>query len=291
MTPQKLVPIAIVVALLGIGMAPAFGAPPRRAGAAPRQDAVAIAGVHALPPTPPPAVPFGVGEVMSYKMSARWGLLGGGGQTSLRVEAIDTLHGHEAYRLSSHIRAGIAWFKADDLDRSWLDVDELFSRRFSQKHSDGRDRTYEFFPTEMRFVDLANPADSGSLASARPLDDVSFLYHARTLPLAPDSVYVEPRYYKAEGNPVTVQVLRRERVRVPAGEFAAIVVRPIIRSERSLFKEGAQAEIWFSDDALRIPLKLRAKKSVFTLTMELQSYRPGAPARQVLAPSSSATPF
>jgi hypothetical protein len=144
---------------------------------------------------------------------------------------------------------------------------------------------------------LANPADSGSLASARPLDDVSFLYHARTLPLTPGSVYVEPRYYKEEGNPVTVQVLRRERVRVPAGEFDAIVVRPIIRTN-GLFKEGGQAEIWFSDDERRLLLKLRAKKSVITLTMELQSYQPGLPPAptvppraQLLAPSSPPLPF
>lgn len=290
MTPQKLAPIAIVVALLVLGMAPGYGAATRKLGAAVRQENAAAAGALSIAHPSPAAVPFGVGEVMSYKMSAKWGFIGGGGEASLRVEAVDTVHGNEAYRLTSHIKAGIAWFKADDVDRSWLDVDELFARRFSQKHRDGRNRTYDFYPAEMRFVDLGNPADSGSLASSRPLDDVSFLYHARTLPLAPDDVYVEPRYYKEEGNPVTVQVLRRERVRVPAGEFDAIVVRPVIRTS-SLFKEGGQAEIWFSDDPRRLLLKLRAKKSVITLTMELQSYTPGAPPEPVVAPSSSASPF
>jgi hypothetical protein len=257
------------------------------AGAPPETSPVSLAR-DTIAPIPAP-VPFGVGEVMSYKLSAKWGFIGGGGEASLRVEGVDSVRGHPSYRLAFHLRGGVAFIKYESLDRSWLDVDELFARRFAQKHSDGRDRTYDFFPAEMRFVDLGNAADSGSLASARPLDEVSFLYHARTLPLAPDSVYVEPRYYKEEGNPVTVQVLRRERVRVPAGEFDAIVVRPIIRTD-GLFKEGSQAEIWFSDDERRVLLKLRAKKSVMTLTAELQSYTPGAAARP-LAPGALPPPF
>jgi hypothetical protein len=226
----------------------------------------------------PAAVPFGVGEVMSYKMSFKWGIIGGGGDASLRVEAMDTIHGHAAYRLGFYARGSLlALFKVNNGDRSWLDEDELFARRFEQKHSDGRDRTYDFLPGEMRYVNIVNPEDAGDLASDRPLDDVSFLYHVRTLPLTPDAEYQEPRYYKQEGNPVTVRVLRTERVKVPAGEFDAIVVRPVIRT-RGLFKEDGQAEVWFSNDERRLVLKLRAKASRGTLTMELQSYTPGATA-------------
>jgi hypothetical protein len=228
----------------------------------------------------PPAVPFGVGEVMSYKLSAKWGFIGGSGEASLRVEAIDTVHGHLAYRLVSQMRGGILrLFNLNSIDRSWMDVNQLFSRRFHQLNrstNNYRDRVYDFFPDQMRYVNPARPEDSGDLANARPLDDVSFLYHVRTLPLTMNRDYEEPRYYKAEGNPVTVQVLRTERVRVPAGEFDAIVVRPVIHTD-GMFGEGGRAEIWFSNDARRVLLKLRAKVSVATLTMELQSYTPGTP--------------
>jgi hypothetical protein len=156
-------------------------------------------------------------------------------------------------------------------------VQGLFSRRFEQKLDQtmyDRDRTYDFLVDEGRYVDLGNPADAGELASLRPLDDVSFIYHVRMLPLEVGQEYTEPRYYKSDGNPVTVRVLRTERVKVPAGEFDAIVIQPIIRREKSMFKEDSKAEIWLSNDERRLVLKLRAKATA-TLTMELQSFRTG----------------
>lgn len=254
--------------------------------------AVALAGdvVEQHPPPARPdggaggrqgAVPFAVGEAMVYRLRARWAFLRGGGEASLRVEAVDTLRGHPTWRLAMHMRGGIAVFRINDLQRSWLDVNGLFSRRFEQKLDQttyDRDRTYDFLPDEMRFVNIANPADSGRLATPRPLDDVSFIYHVRTLPLAPGDEYVESRYYKSEGNPVTVRVLRRERIEVPAGSFDAVVVRPVIRTS-GLFSEGGDAEVWLSDDERRLVLRLRARVRGATLTMDLESFSPGGPGR------------
>jgi hypothetical protein len=213
---------------------------------------------------------------MSYRMSVRAFLIGGSGEGSLRVEAIDTVHGHPAYRLGFQATGRWTFWRLDFEDRSWLDVNQLFARRFHQLHRspDRRDRTYEFFPSEMRYVNLANPDDAGALTNARPLDDISFMYHVRTLPLTMNTDYEEPRYYKAEGNPVVVQVLRNERVRVPAGAFDAIVVRPIIRTS-ALFGDRGQGEVWISNDERRLIVKMRARVPAGTLNMELQSFTPG----------------
>jgi hypothetical protein len=178
------------------------------------------------------------------------------------------------------LKGGIAFYKADDVHRSWLDVDELFSRRFEQKLNQttyDRDRSYDFLVDEGRYVDQRNPSDSGELASLQPLDDISFVYHVRMLPLEVGKEYTEPRYYKSDGNPVTVRVLRTERITVPAGEFDAIVIKPIIRREKSLFKEDSEGEIWLSNDERRLILKLRGK-SFASITLELQSFKMGEPA-------------
>jgi hypothetical protein len=225
----------------------------------------------------PPAVPFAVGEEMTYRLQARWGIVSGSGDAALRVEAKESVHGFQAYRLAMSMSGGIAIFRIDDVQRSWLDVEQLFSRRFEQKLNQTgykRDRTYDFLPSEMRYVRVGHPEDAGDLVTPFPLDDVSFIYYVRTLPLVVGREYTEPRYYKSEGNPVSVQVLRTERVTVPAGEFDAIVVRPIIQTD-GLFGEGGQAEVWLSNDDRRIVLKLRAKVKLGTLTMELDSYTPG----------------
>jgi hypothetical protein len=221
-------------------------------------------------------VPFGVGEEMLYDLKIRRWPFGGSGEASLRIEAIDTIRGEPAYRLAFAYRGGLTIFKMDNRDRSWLDVDELFSHRFEQKHEEtrhSRDRTYEFLPEEMRYRNLANPADSGTLATPFPLDDVSFFYHIRLLPLEVGKEFTEPRYYKEDGNPVTVRVLRAERIRVPAGEFDALVIQPVIRTD-GMFKEGGEAEIWISNDPRRILLKLFVKANLgVSLNMELREYR------------------
>jgi hypothetical protein len=222
-------------------------------------------------------VPFAVGEHMTYRLRAEWLFVDGGGEASLKVEAVDTVHAFPAYRLAFQIKGGFAFFKMDDVQRSWLDVDGLFSRRFQQQLNQtgySRDRTYVFLPDEMRYFRPGVPSDTGRLATPIPLDDVSFIYHVRMMPLVVGQTHTEPRYYKQEGNPVRVRVLRTERTRVPAGEFDAIVVQPTIGKE-GLFSADARPEVWLSNDSRRLVLRVKAKVKVATITMELRSYTPG----------------
>jgi hypothetical protein len=72
---------------------------------------------------------------------------------------------------------------------------------------------------------------------------------------------------------VKIRVLRKERIDVPAGEFAAIVIQPIIKT-KGIFSEGGRAEIWLSDDANRIMLQMKSKLSFGSLNLYLKSYRP-----------------
>jgi hypothetical protein len=232
-------------------------------------------------------VPFGPGETITYR--AKWGVFGTVGGGSLEVEGIDTVRGQPSYRLAFRMRGKVTFWSTDDVQRSWLDVDGLYAHRFHQTINSStyqRNRTLDFLRDEMRWVREGKPEENGELATDIPLDDVSFLYFVRTLPLEVGETYTLPRYYKDEGNPVTLEVLRREKVKVPAGEFDAIVVRPIIRTE-GLFGEGGEAEVWFTDDENRLLVKLQAKMGAGpfggTLRMEMQEYSPGT--RLVGAPS------
>lgn len=58
-----------------------------------------------------------------------------------------------------------------------------------------------------------------------------------------------------------VQVLRREKVRVPAGEFDAVVVKPILQSE-GIFPKTGDMIIWATDDENKLPVKLKSKASI-----------------------------
>jgi len=166
----------------------------------------------------------------------------------------------------------------DDKYESWIDTDGLFSRRFKQDQKEvryERHRTYEFFP-ERKTYRRTDKAETGTIPTDRPLDDISFLYFARTLPLNVGDTYTLNRYFKEDGNPVVLRVLRRETIRVPAGTFRTIVVRPVIRT-KGLFSEGGEAEVYFSDDARKVPVQIRSKVPVVgSLTMHLTEYAAGA---------------
>ncbi len=233
---------------------------------------------RAAPPAPAEApvaeVPFGPGERLDYQVSLGIVHVGNG---FFQVMGVDTVRGHPTYRLEMQLHGGTMFVKVDDRMTSWLDVRSLVSRRFEQDQKEfryKRQRTLDFFPEEKRFVEAGKP-DGGTIPTDDPLDDISFLYYARTLPLEVGKTYTLRRYFDDAGNPVVLRVLRRDTVKVPAGTFATIVVQPIIQT-KGLFGKGGQAEVYFTDDERRLVVQVRSSVPVIGhLNMYLRSYTPG----------------
>ncbi len=67
---------------------------------------------------------------------------------------------------------------------------------------------------------------------------------------------------------VEVQVLRKERVGVPAGEFDTIVVKPILKSE-GIFPKTGDITIWATDDDKKLPVLLKSKAVIGFFSAEL----------------------
>lgn len=250
--------------------------------------ALLLAGIAAVPAAavqaaldPPIAtrapLPFGPGERAEYQVK-----LGGigVGRGSMEVLGQEVVQGEQTLHARLRVHGGVPWLGArvDDKFESWIDVDGLFSRRFKQDQHElrfRRNRVYDFFP-EARTYRRVDNGEVGTLPTDRPLDDVAMLYYARTLPLRIGDTYTLNRYFKADGNPVVLRVLRRETVRVPAGTFETVVVQPIIKTD-GLFGEGGKAEVYFTDDARRIMVMMKSEIPKFpgALTLHLTSYRPG----------------
>ena len=219
-----------------------------------------------------PARPYGPGERAEYRLKLAGVSVGRGTLEMLGVEGVN---GRPAYHARMTVQGGIPGARVNDLYETWIDTAGLYSRRFHQQLQEvryRRDRTYDFVP-ERRTWRREN-GETGTIPTARPLDDLSFLYHARTLPLQVGATYTLNDYFKADGNPVVLRVVRRETVEVPAGRFRTVVVRPVIRT-RGLFGEGGQAEVYFTDDERRIVVLIRSRVPVVgSLTMHLERYQP-----------------
>jgi hypothetical protein len=104
----------------------------------------------------------------------------------------------------------------------------------------------------------------------RPLDDGAFLYFLRAIPLEVGKTYNWNRYFKPDRNPVRVTVVRRERIRVPAGEFDAVVLHPKIKA-KGIFAENAHAEVWIADDESRMMLQMKTRLPFGSVQFQLRS--------------------
>ncbi|HET7275960.1 MAG TPA: DUF3108 domain-containing protein [Longimicrobiaceae bacterium] len=223
-----------------------------------------------------PAVPFGAGERALYQVKLGAFTVGEGAMEVLGTERVN---GHLTYHTRLSVEGGIPFARVDDTFESWIDVDGLFSRRFKQDQHEinyDRERVYDFYP-DRGYYRRRDNGEIKPLPTDKPLDDVSFLFYARTLPLKVGETYEIERYFKESGNPVVLKVVRKETIEVPAGKFNTIVVRPIIKTD-GLFGEGGEAEIYFTDDSRRIMVQLTTKVPIVgSLNLYLKDYRPGEP--------------
>jgi hypothetical protein len=161
---------------------------------------------------------------------------------------------------------------------SWIDRNTFSSLRFYQTQQEGsndREKRYEIFPDKAMYVEMDKHPPREHPGVKDPLDDGSFLFFLRTVPLEVGRVYESTRYFRPERNPVRVRVLRKESIEVPAGKFDCIVVQPVIKTA-GIFSENGQAEVWLTDDARHIVVQLKSKLSFGSINLYLKSYRPGA---------------
>lgn len=213
-------------------------------------------------------LPFAVGERMEYDV--KFGMFRVG-RASMEVVRIDTVRDEPVFHVAFTVRGRAIFYSLSDSLQSWFSVRDLTSRRFTQDTNDNgtyRVNRYEIHP-ELGFY-VQNARDTLA-TTAQPLDDASFFYFARTLPLEVGRTYTLPRYFKPDRNPVTLHVLGRDTVNTPYGRFAAVAIRPTFKS-RGLFSEGGQATVWLSDDEYRIPVAIRTRLSVGSLTMNLRNW-------------------
>lgn len=212
------------------------------------------------------SVPFDVGERLEYDVKFGSLKVGNG---SMEVKEITEVRGRTAWHTVFTITGGIPLYRVNDNYESWFDVVSLNSLRYHQDVDEGnyeRKRRYEIFPERGMMREGDRPEEP---TVAQPLDEGSFLYFVRTLPLEVGRTYEFSRYFKAQGNPVRIRVLRKERVSVPAGEFDAVVLQPTFQT-KGIFSQNGKAEVWITDDERRMMVQMKSKLSFGSLNLYLR---------------------
>ncbi len=213
-------------------------------------------------------VPFYVGEKLDYDV--KFGALKVG-SASMEVLDITEVRGHVSWHTMFLVGGSIPFYRVNDRYESWFDVVSLTSHRFFQDIEEGNykpKRHYEMFP-ERGMYQLNDHPEQPTVSN--PLDDGSFLYFVRTIPLEVGQSYAFSRYFNPEANPVRIKVVRRETLQTPAGTFRTVVIQPTFRS-KGLFSENGKAELWITDDDARMMVQLKTRLSIGSLNLYLRAH-------------------
>lgn len=169
-----------------------------------------------------------------------------------------------------------AFFPVDDRTESLLEKKGAFpgrSKSFRMIFKEGsrvRDREISFDHSARRahFHDRRSGERLDILLGAETFDIYSSFYFVRHQTLEPGkSIYINVLDSK-KMHRIEIRVLRRERVKVPAGEFNTIVVEPMVKPE-GVFEGKRGVYIWLTDDTRRIPVKAQTKVTVGSVTAVL----------------------
>jgi len=98
-------------------------------------------------------------------------------------------------------------------------------------------------------------------------DMLSSIYYVASLPLLPGKTYSFPINDGGATLTVLVHVEGREQVKTQAGTFKTIRVQPETAS--GALRDKGKIWVWYSDDAARIPVQMRARMAWGTLTFSL----------------------
>lgn len=220
-----------------------------------------------------PEAPFQAGERLEY--SVGYGPLPAGTMT-IEVAGLTRFDGHPAYHIvfEAETNKAVSFvYELDTREESWFDARRFHSLRYTKRAmEDGKERTSDYRFDQERNLILKADGETEP-ASPRAVDQVAFMYYIRLLPMKVGAKFVLNNAADPDDNPVTVRVLKKERVKVPSGTYEAWVLDLDVRSDSGVFKKGGENRVWMTADSRKIPVKISSKIGLGSFQAELVELR------------------
>lgn len=211
-----------------------------------------------FPEAAAPRPPFPIGEALDYRVHVARG--GNVGQGQMRVEGPFVDRGVVTWRLTFELEAGRGPIRANDRTVSWLDPERFASTKFEKTERHPLSRSEERIEMHREAGTYTDEAGkTHSLGSELPLDELSFIYFLRTLPLDRDSTYEFNRHFDAERNPTIVHVKGEEILDTPVGIFRTRVVEMHVKDPKRYKGRGV---IRFNLDVADCHVPVRIQSSM-----------------------------
>jgi len=217
-------------------------------------------------------LPFPVGEVLDYRVNVAFG--GNIGRGQMRVEGPVIERGIPTWRLVSEMQAKRAFVKATDRTTSWVDPVRFATLRFEK--SERHPLSHSDEQVEMNLAAGTWRDDDGrdqALGSPLPLDELSFLYFLRTIPLDQEGAHQFNRHFDEQRNPTLVTVGAEETVQTEAGTFTTRVVIMHVKDPKH-YKGVGLIKLNIETSPCRMPVRIVSRMPIVgttTLTLVGQS--------------------
>ncbi|UCC81217.1 MAG: DUF3108 domain-containing protein [Candidatus Zixiibacteriota bacterium] len=217
---------------------------------------------------------FEVGEKLEF--SVKYGKLPAGNAV-MEIPHIVEIDGHDCYEIISIAESNnvvSVFYKVRDTVKTFIDVDGIFPRKFWKKLQEGSYKT-----EKTTIFDQKNHyaiTDGDTIPTYTFVQDAfSSLYYARTQELIPGQDVLIDNHTSKKNFPLKLKVLKKEKVKVPAGEFDCVVVEPVMRAE-GIFKAKGRIWVWLTDDQYKMPVLM--KTEVFflgSISAQLKEFKRG----------------
>ncbi|PWG06048.1 DUF3108 domain-containing protein [Polaribacter aquimarinus] len=222
---------------------------------------------------------FKSGEWLRYKMSYSGFLRAG--TAILEVEEI-AYNGKKVYHTkgTGWTTGMIKWFfKVDDKYESYFDKDTIKPYLFKRKIDEGgykkhRITSFNYEYNKAYVQDFTEQKDT-SVTFKNVQDMLSSFYYLRNKnvkgmkkgeEIAID-MFMDSKVY-----PFKLRFLGRQILKTKFGKIKTMLFRPLVQSGR-VFKAQESVTLWITDDANKIPVKMKADLAVGSLRAELEAYK------------------
>lgn len=201
------------------------------------------------------------------------------GQGTLEIKGFEEINGRTAYHIYSEAKSAPFFdnfFKVRDINQSWIDTESLCSLRYATNISEGGWKKFEQLDFDHENKKYARN-DDGTMKygdTVRWVQDVlSSLYLMRNLDLEVGKEYIFDAHSGDHTWPLKTKVVGKEKVEVEAGTFECLVLEPSIREDAGIFKAKGKLKVWVTNDDKKMPVKMKSKIPVGSISAELSRYK------------------
>lgn len=218
-------------------------------------------------------VAFGVGEKLNFEI--KYGFISAG-TASMEVSRLVEYQNRPCYQIVTTAQSNSffsSFFRVDDRVESIVDALGIFSWRFEKELNEGKYHAFRMYEFDQR-TNLVYYGDDTISVPPFVQDPLSALYWIRTQELKAGNSVAMDNFADGRQTALEMRVLKKETITVKAGTFDCVVVEPLSNSV-GVFKHDGRLKVWLTDDRLKMPVLMKSKVLVGSISAELTDFKLG----------------